>query len=182
MRVVVGKAFQHQTPVFAADMKYLVLRPYWNVPPSIQSAELVPKAAKSATFLSRNGYEVVPDDGELVPSESLDPATLAKLRAGVLQVRQKPGANNALGLVKFIFPNGNNIYLHSTPAQELFSRTRRDFSHGCIRLHEPIALAQCVLRDQPRWTEEHLRTAMETGPDDVRVNLTRPMPVIIFYA
>jgi L,D-transpeptidase YcbB len=181
MRVVVGKAFQHQTPVFAADMKYLVLRPYWNVPPSIQSAELVPKAAKSATFLSRNGYEVVTDDGELVPSESLDPATLAKLRSGALQVRQKPGANNALGLVKFMFPNQNNIYLHSTPSQELFSRTRRDFSHGCIRVEFPVKLATWVLRDQPEWTPDKIAKAMKGTGEPTQVNLKKPIPIMLIY-
>jgi murein L,D-transpeptidase YcbB/YkuD len=181
MRVVVGKAFQHQTPVFAADMRYLVLRPYWNVPPSIQSAELVPKAAKSPTYLARNGYEVITDDGELVPSESLDAATLAKLRSGALQIRQKPGANNALGLVKFMFPNQNNIYLHSTPSQELFSRTRRDFSHGCIRLEFPLKLAEWVLRDQPEWTPEKITKAMKGTGEPTQVNLKKPIPIMLIY-
>lgn len=180
MRVVVGKAFQHQTPVFAADMKYVVLRPYWNVPPSIQSKELVPKAAKSASFLARNGYEVVTDDGELVASDSLDAATLARLRSGELQVRQKPGGNNALGLVKFMFPNQNNIYLHSTPSQELFSRSRRDFSHGCIRVELPVKLAMWVLRDQPEWTPERIAKAMKGG-EPTQVNLKKPIPIMLIY-
>ncbi len=180
MRVVVGQAYSHQTPVFAAEMKYVVLRPYWSVPPSIQAKELVPKLTKSSTFLSRNGYEVVTADGDLVDSSNLDPATLAKLRSGALQIRQKPGANNALGLVKFIFPNQNNIYFHSTPSQELFSRSRRDFSHGCIRVEFPVKLATWVLRDLPEWTPERIEKAMKNG-DPTQVNLKKPIPIMLIY-
>jgi murein L,D-transpeptidase YcbB/YkuD len=180
MRVVVGKAYSHQTPVFAAEMKYVVFRPYWNVPDSIQAKEIVPKLAKSTTYLSRNGYEVVTPDGELVDSSNLDPAMLARLRTGALQVRQKPGANNALGLVKFMFPNQNNVYLHSTPQQEFFSRTRRDFSHGCIRVEFPVKLAAWVLRDQPEWTIERIEKAMKNG-DPTQVNLKKPIPIMLIY-
>jgi murein L,D-transpeptidase YcbB/YkuD len=180
MRVVVGQAYSHQTPVFAAVMRYVVLRPYWNVPPSIQAKELVPKLTKSSNFLTRNGYEVVTADGDLVDSSTLDAATLAKLRSGALQVRQKPGANNALGLVKFIFPNQNNVYFHSTPSQELFSRSRRDFSHGCIRLEHPTKLATWVLRDQPEWTPERIEKAMKNG-DPTQVNLKKPIPIMLIY-
>jgi murein L,D-transpeptidase YcbB/YkuD len=180
MRVVVGKAYQHQTPVFAAEMKYVVLRPYWNVPPSIQSAELVPKLAKSANYLARNGYEVVTADGAVVTSDSVDASTLGRLLSGELQVRQKPGANNALGLVKFMFPNQNNVYLHSTPSQELFSRTRRDFSHGCIRVEFPVKLATWVLRNLPEWTPERIEKAMKNG-EPTQVNLKKPIPIMIIY-
>src|ERR1051325_1452180 len=117
MRVVVGQAFQHQTPVFEAAMRYLVFRPYWNVPPTIQSKELVPHAAKDPNYLARNGYELVSADDKPLPSSKVDAAILARLRSFDLSVRQKPGPNNALGLVKFMFPNQNNVYLHSTPSQ-----------------------------------------------------------------
>ena len=180
MRVVVGKAYQHQTPVFAAEMKYVVLRPYWNVPPSIQAKELVPHLEKSAGYLARNGYEVVTADGALVTATGVDAATLGRLRSGELQVRQKPGANNALGLVKFMFPNQNNVYLHSTPSQELFSRTRRDFSHGCIRVEFPVKLASWVLRDQPEWTPERIEKAMKNG-EPTQVNLKKPIPIMLIY-
>ncbi|HEY2324051.1 MAG TPA: L,D-transpeptidase family protein [Thermoanaerobaculia bacterium] len=181
MRVVVGKAYSHQTPVFAATMQYVVLRPYWGVPASIQAKELIPKIAASPGYLARNGYELVTPDGEAVDTDHVDSDTLAKLRSFALQVRQKPGANNALGLIKFIFPNQNNVYFHSTPSQELFSKTRRDFSHGCIRLEDPVALAQWVLRDQPQWTAEEIRKHMKDG-DPTQINLPKPIPIMIIYS
>ena len=180
MRVVVGQAFQHQTPVFEAAMRYLVFRPYWNVPPTIQSKELVPHAAKDPNYLARNGYELVSADDKPLPSSKVDAAILARLRSFDLSVRQKPGPNNALGLVKFMFPNQNNVYLHSTPSQELFSRSRRDFSHGCVRVEEPTALAAWVLREQPQWTMEKIKAAMN-GKEPAQVNLKEPIPVLIIY-
>jgi L,D-transpeptidase YcbB len=107
----------------------------------------------------------------------------AQLRAGRLAVRQKPGPTNSLGLIKFIFPNENNVYLHSTPAQQLFSQTRRDFSHGCIRVQKPADLAAWVLNNQPgqSWTVDKAQTAMQSGPDNQQVNLARPIPVLILY-
>lgn len=181
MRVVVGKAYSHQTPVFAAEMQYVVLRPYWNVPPSIQSKELVPKIAASPTYLARNNYELVTPDGQPLGIDRVDSDTLAKLRSFALQIRQKPGPDNALGLIKFIFPNQNNVYLHSTPSQELFSKTRRDFSHGCIRVEDPVALAQWVLRDQPQWTLDAIRAHMKDG-DPTQINLPKPIPIMIIYS
>lgn len=181
MRVVVGKAYSHQTPVFAAAMQYVVLRPYWSVPSSIQAKELIPKIAASPGYLARNGYELVTPDGQAVETDHVDADTLAKLRSFALQVRQKPGANNALGLIKFIFPNQNNVYFHSTPSQELFSKTRRDFSHGCIRLEDPVALAQWVLRDQPQWTAAEIRKHMKDG-DPTQINLPKPIPIMIIYS
>jgi murein L,D-transpeptidase YcbB/YkuD len=180
MRVVVGQAYSHQTPVFSADMKYLVFRPYWNVPPHIQATELVPKIAKNRGFLARNGYEIVDADGKPMSTDVVDDATFARLRSGEVGIRQKPGPSNALGLVKFIFPNQNNVYLHSTPSQELFDRSRRDFSHGCIRVQDPAGLAAWVLRDQPQWTPEKIREAMN-GKEPVVVTLPNPIPVLLIY-
>lgn len=180
MRVVVGQAFQHQTPVFEAAMRYLVFRPYWNVPPTIQSKELVPHAAKDPNYLERNGYELVSADDKPLASSKVDAAILARLRSFDLSVRQKPGPNNALGLVKFMFPNQNNVYLHSTPSQELFSRSRRDFSHGCVRVEDPTALAAWVLREQPQWTPEKIKAAMN-GKEPAQVNLRDAIPVLIIY-
>ncbi|HVR39726.1 MAG TPA: L,D-transpeptidase family protein, partial [Thermoanaerobaculia bacterium] len=180
MRVVVGKAFGHQTPIFDGDMKYVVFRPYWSVTPSIQRGEVVPRLEKDPTFLARNNYEVVSPAGKSLGS-NVDDATLRKLRTVDYQLRQKPGSSNALGLVKFIFPNDNNVYLHSTPSQELFSRTRRDFSHGCIRVEDPVALAAWVLRGQPEWTLEKIKAAMQSGRDDNYVKLPRQIPVMIIY-
>jgi len=106
---------------------------------------------------------------------------LAEIKSGRLLVRQKPGPRNALGLVKFIFPNEFDVYLHSTPAPQLFNQSRRDFSHGCIRVEKPAELAAWLLRDQPKWTLEKVKAAMDSGPDNQQVNLSSPVPVVIAY-
>jgi L,D-transpeptidase YcbB len=180
MRVVVGQTVSHQTPIFAGDMRYLVFRPYWYVPPTIQRAEIVPHLQRDRAWLAANNYELVDDEGNAAGSH-VDDATLARVRSGALSVRQKPGPANALGLVKFMFPNQNNVYLHSTPSQELFSRSRRDFSHGCIRVEDPAGLAAWALRDQPQWTDAKIREAMQRGPDDATVRLKTPVPIMIIY-
>jgi murein L,D-transpeptidase YcbB/YkuD len=181
MRVVVGKAMRTQTPVFTRDMTYVVLRPYWNVPPSILRSEIVPAIQRDRGYIARKNYEVATYDGKVVTSGNISDDVLAQLRAGKLMVRQKPGPANALGLVKLIFPNEHNVYLHSTPSQELFSRSRRDFSHGCIRVEKPAELAAWVLRNNPGWTLERVKQGMQGGEDDVTVNLVKPVPVFIVY-
>jgi L,D-transpeptidase YcbB len=181
MNVVVGKAYTHETPIFEGRMRYLVMRPYWYVTPNIQRNELVPKLEKDPGYLARNHYEVVADYDDPVGRTGVDADTLAKLRANLLQVRQKPGPDNSLGLIKFMFPNQNNVYLHSTPAQTLFSKSRRDFSHGCIRVEDPLALAVWTLRDDPAWTRDTIKVAMEAGADNHTVLLKAPIPVFIIY-
>ena len=180
MDVVVGGAFHKHTPVFAADMKYLIFRPYWEVPASIMRAELGPKALRDPGFLEREGMVLVSGEAERAP---VLPATYENMeRIGRdLRVRQLPGPQNALGLVKFLLPNAHDVYLHDTAAKGLFAKTRRDFSHGCIRLSDPVALAAHVLRDQPGWTVERIRAAMDDGDDNTRVNLSHPVPVCIVY-
>ena len=120
-RVVVGKAYQHETPVFADEMKYIIFQPYWNVPPSIQRAELVPKIRKDPAYLARHNYEVVNKGDHVVSTGDMSESLLAQLRSGSLSIRQRPGKENALGPVKFIFPNEYNVYFHGTPAQALFA-------------------------------------------------------------
>jgi murein L,D-transpeptidase YcbB/YkuD len=181
MKVVVGKAFHHQTPVFTADMKYVIFRPYWNVPRSIQRAELVPKLDRDRSYLANNGYEVVTAQDAVVTNGLVDDALLAQLRSGELRIRQIPGPENALGLVKFLFPNEHDVYLHATPATALFSKYRRDFSHGCIRVEKPEQLAAWVLREKPEWTPERIRDAMD-GTKTLQVTLDTPIPVLIVYA
>ena len=181
MSVVVGKAMRTQTPVLEEDMKYMVFWPYWNVPPSILRGEIIPKIAKDRAYLHQNGYEVATQAGGVVTDGVVGDDTLAELRAGNLIVRQKPGPKNALGLAKFIFPNDNNIYLHSTPALALFSRTRRDFSHGCIRVEDAQVLAAWVLRNNPGWTKQRIAEAFTAGKQQ-QVNLVRTIPVFIVYA
>jgi murein L,D-transpeptidase YcbB/YkuD len=180
MRVVVGKAAGHQTPVFDGDIKHVVFRPYWAVPPSIQRGEIVPKLVKDRGYLARNNFEVVTDSGRSLGSGVSDD-TLSKLRTFQYSIRQKPGASNALGLMKFLFPNDNNVYLHSTPQQALFARDRRDFSHGCIRIEDPVALAAWVLRNDPQWSEAKIRAAIKSDKDDMYVKLVQPIPVVIQY-
>jgi murein L,D-transpeptidase YcbB/YkuD len=182
MNVIVGKAFRHKTPVFEQNMRYVIFRPYWNVPPSIQHSEIVPAVQKDRDYIAKKGFEVVTQAGQLVTSGTITDEVLAQLRSGKLAVRQKPGPTNALGLVKLMFPNEYNVYLHSTPAPQLFSQTRRDFSHGCIRVEKPAELAAWVLRDKPNWGLEQARAAMTSGKDNSQVNLTDPVPVLILYA
>lgn len=180
MRVIVGKAAGHRTPVFGGDIKHVVFRPYWGVPPSIQRGEIVPKLAKDRGYLARNNFEVVSDAGRSLGS-SVSDDTLAKLRSLQYTVRQKPGTSNALGLMKFLFPNDNNVYLHSTPQQSLFARERRDLSHGCIRVEDPVALAAWTLRNHPQWNEARIRAAIKGDRDDLYVKLAQPIPVVIQY-
>jgi murein L,D-transpeptidase YcbB/YkuD len=172
MRVVVGRASRNETPVFEGDLRTVVFRPYWSVPMTIQRGEIAPKLAKDPGYLARNNYEIT--DG----TTSINADTIARIRTGALRLRQKPGPSNALGLVKFFFPNDNNVYLHSTPQQSLFARSRRDFSHGCIRVENPEALAAFFLG----WTPEKVRAAMNGKRDDNYVRLAESVNVRILYA
>ena len=181
MKVVVGRAMRTQTPVFAENMRYVIFRPYWLVPPSIQRAELVPKARRDPYYLADHQFEVVDGSGNVVASSPATGEVINGLRSGELSIRQIPGPRNSLGLVKFIFPNQYNVYMHGTPAPELFSRARRDFSHGCIRVEDPVALAAWVLRDKPEWTVDKIRAAMN-GDTTIQVNLDKPIPVLILYS
>ncbi len=181
MNVVVGKAVRHQTPVFAKDMQYIVFRPYWNVPTGILRSEIVPAIVKNRNYIANRNFEVVTYSGTIVTSGPSNDDVLAQLRAAKLMVRQKPGPDNSLGLVKFLFPNEHRVYLHGTPAQQLFSQSRRDFSHGCIRVQQPTELAAYLLRNQPPWTLEKVQAAMQTGPNNQQVNLKVPIPVLILY-
>ncbi|HXE06430.1 MAG TPA: L,D-transpeptidase family protein [Acidobacteriaceae bacterium] len=181
MKVVVGKVVgEHQTPVFAHMMRYLIFRPYWVVPHDIVQKELMPHIkAKGIGYLAQKNFEVVDSKGNPV-----DNVTAEQIDRGGVQVREKPGPKNSLGLVKFMFPNQYDIYLHSTPEPELFSRSRRDFSHGCIRVQKPEDLAVWVLAqsDTPGdWDAEKVHDTMEKGPDNHQVNLKKPLPIVIFY-
>ncbi|HEY0157612.1 MAG TPA: L,D-transpeptidase family protein [Thermoanaerobaculia bacterium] len=182
MRVVVGKASGHRTPVFEGDIKHVVFRPSWSVPPNIQRNEILPKIASDYGYLARHNYELVDTATGRSAGSSVNGDTVRRIRNGSLRVRQTPGNHNALGLVKFLFPNDNHVYLHSTPQQALFARSRRDFSHGCIRVEDPAELAEWVLRAQPEWTREKIDTAMTGKRGDVYVKVERPVSVVLFYA
>jgi L,D-transpeptidase YcbB len=181
MNVVVGKAYGHNTPVFSDTMQYVIFRPYWSVPYSIARAEFLPHIARDPDYLEKKGYEVVDSRQEVVASGMVTSDVLEQLRAGKLFIRQKPGPKNSLGLVKFIFPNNYDVYFHDTPEHELFSKSRRDFSHGCIRLEKPADLAVWVLRNNPGWNMERVLAAMN-GDKAQQVNLAHPIPVLIVYA
>jgi murein L,D-transpeptidase YcbB/YkuD len=177
MRVVVGKVMgEHQTPVFTHMMKYLVFRPYWSVPVDIARKELAPHIEASRGYLASKNFEVTNNKGTV-----LTDYTAKQVAQGAVMVREKPGPKNSLGLVKFIFPNQYDIYLHSTPAVSLFERSRRDFSHGCIRVQKPADLAAWVLEGQGDWDMDKVEEAMNTGPDNHTVSLKTPLPIVIFY-
>ena len=180
MNVVVGKAYGHDTPVFGDSMAYVVFRPYWSVPYSIARAEFLPKIARDPDYLAKKGFEVVNSKQDVVTSGTVTPEVLEQLRSGKLFIRQTPGPKNSLGLVKFIFPNNYNVYMHDTPEQVFFSKSRRDFSHGCIRLEKPADVAVWVLRNNPGWDMDRVRAAMN-GSTTQQVNLARPIPVLIVY-
>ncbi len=174
MRVVVGKK-DSPTPIFNDEMTYLVFAPYWNVPSDIVKHETVPQALRDPAFLQRTNMEVLDKSGNPV-----DPSSIDADNAGQYRFRQRPGASNSLGLVKFMFPNQFNVYLHDTPADSLFARATRSFSHGCVRLEQPEKLAQYVLADQPAWTPERIGAAMRGG-QETSVKLTQALPVYLGY-
>jgi len=180
--VIVGKAYGHKTPLFENEIKYVVFRPYWEVPPSIQRSEIVPHMQRDHTYFSRIKLEAVAPDGTALTSGSMTPAVLAGLRSGHYHVRQMPGTGNSLGLVKIIFPNSDNIYLHGTDAPHLFSLSRRDLSHGCIRVEDPADLVAWILRNNAGWDIQRVKAAMHGDRDNVRVNLTKTIPVLILYS
>jgi murein L,D-transpeptidase YcbB/YkuD len=161
MRIVAGKK-ESPTPIFSDQMTTVVFSPYWNVPPEIARDETIPAAMRDPDYLAKNNIEMVssPD--------------------GTVRYRQRPGPGNALGQVKFIFPNNFDVYLHDTPADSLFARVDRDYSHGCVRVEQPTDLARWVLRHQPEWTPERIQAAMNAG-EEKHVALETPIPVYIVY-
>ena len=177
MEVVDGKSDDetHHTPVIADQMKYLIFRPFWNVPPSIAKKEIIPHMEHTPGYLGAKGYETVDLKGN--PAE----ADMHRIEQGSVMVRQKSGTSNSLGLVKFMFPNPFNVYLHDTNEKALFARNRRDYSHGCVRVQDPPKLADWVLRDNPKWDPDSIADAMNNGDDNKSVPLAHPIPVVIFY-
>ena len=157
MKVVTGKKTS-PTPVLSDRMTSVVFSPYWNIPQDIVQKEILPKIARDPAYLDKNNMEA-DEKGNY---------------------RQRPGKGNSLGQVKFLFPNHYNVYLHDTPAQSLFERVERDFSHGCVRLDEPMRLAQYVLRDQPEWTDEKITAAMQAGTERA-VPMKQPLPIYLVY-
>jgi L,D-transpeptidase YcbB len=186
MRVIVGDEYGNATPVFADSMTYLVFRPQWDIPRQILVDEVIPKVRENVYYLAQRGYEVVDTArGEVVA----DPASInwSDLDSSNIhfRVRQKAGAGNALGNVKFMFPNQFSIYLHDTPADQLFQRHDRTLSHGCVRVEDPVKLAGYVLQGQDDWNEKKIREAMQPADsgevEPVPVDLKQPVPVYLVY-
>jgi murein L,D-transpeptidase YcbB/YkuD len=177
MRVIVGKP-DWPTPLFSDEMTYVVFSPYWNIPENILRDETLPRLVDDPDYLSRNNIEVVGTSGEVVDPTGIDWADTTGTTG--LRFRQTPGPENALGLVKFVFPNHFNVYLHDTPNDRLFNRPQRTLSHGCIRVEKPVALAEYVLHDQPQWTAERIAAAMHAHREQT-AKLESPLPVHIGY-
>jgi len=181
MNVVVGKAYpRNQTPVFNKKMNHLVLAPYWNVPTSITRGELIPKLDKDPSYLRKKHYEIVDGKGNSHPYNSNSKKGLLN---GSLRIRQKPGNHNSLGLVKFMFPNKYSVYMHGTPAQSLFAKSKRDYSHGCIRLEDPLAMARYITAldgQGDKWSKARLKKTMESGKATT-VKLNSDIQVFVLY-
>jgi murein L,D-transpeptidase YcbB/YkuD len=173
----VGKEFT-QTPVFKDEIEYLDFNPTWTIPPGILNRTVIPNLKKDPGYLDKKGYELLTLQGQPV-----DPSTVdwQNLEGFPYMVRQPPGPNNALGLVKFMFPNPHLVFLHDTNARHLFDRPRRLFSSGCIRVKEPFDLAERLLRDKDGWNRARIDEVVASGKT-TRVRLDEPMPIIIGYA
>ena len=181
MKVVVGKPYW-KTPVFRGTMTYLVLNPFWNVPYSIAVRELLPRLKENPDHLKEQSLEWVQGWGleeRVLDPEQVDPSR-ELLARGTIRLRQKPGLQNSLGRIKFMFPNRFNVYLHDTPARQLFQHSVRAFSHGCIRVEEPLVLAEYLLTKHPQWNRTRILEVLETHRP-LEVRLPDPVPVYILY-
>lgn len=178
MRVIVGKARTTPTPLFSADLNRIEFSPYWNIPRSIARAETLPKLRSNPAYLSAQGMEFVGPEGQI--STSVTPGMLDTVVAGGWRIRQRPGPNNSLGDVKFVLPNRFGVFLHHTPSTGLFQRARRDFSHGCVRVEDPLRLAAWLLAGDPAWTEARIRAAI-AQPHPETTPLPQTVPVLITY-
>lgn len=180
IRVVVGKP-GNETPLFSDEMESVVFSPYWNIPDSIAQNETAPAMARDPAYLAKQNIEIFRTSGgktEAISASDVNWDNPGDLRG--LAFRQRPGASNALGNVKFLFPNEFNVYLHDTPADALFGRPTRAFSHGCMRVEEPEKLAEYVLQGYPEWTPETMQAAMHSGVEK-HVKLKEKIPVHVVY-
>ena len=177
--VIVGKSKStNNTVIFNDDLEYIVFNPYWNIPRNILLKETLPEIKKDPDYLLKHDMEVVDESGRFISSSALDWNSYTDYFPYI--IRQKPGKNNSLGLVKFLFPNSYDIYMHDTPEKSLFGETTRTFSHGCIRLEEPYRLARYLLRDDSSWSEEKINSLL-SGGQQTFVKLKKKVPVFIAY-
>jgi murein L,D-transpeptidase YcbB/YkuD len=181
MPAIVGRTYR-RTPEFSARMTYLEINPYWNVPPRLAREDILPKTKGDPEYLKAQGIRVFRDWSAAAPEIDPDSIDWQGLAPGRLtyKFRQDPGPLNALGQIKFVFPNKFDVYLHDTPAKELFKKPVRNFSSGCIRVERPLDLALYVLKDDPTWDETKLLEAIRTGLTRV-VSLKNPINVHVLY-
>ena len=182
MRAIIGRPYR-QTPVFSGAISYLVLNPYWHVPHSIATKDKLPEIKKDPDYLARQQFEVLRGWG--ADAQPIDPSTIdwSRLSASNFpyRLRQQPGPLNALGQVKFMFPNRHSVYLHDTPTRGLFARAERSFSSGCVRVEKPIELAEYLLANQTQWAADRIQTALNTSAAERSVFLPEPVPVHLQY-
>ncbi|WP_020532498.1 L,D-transpeptidase family protein [Flexithrix dorotheae] len=176
--VVVGKKY-HETPVFKDQIKYIVFNPTWTIPRSIVEKETLPKMRIDPNYINSHHMEIVDNSGRIIPQSALDPSSLT-ISKFPYQIRQKPGDHNALGRVKFIFPNSYSIYLHDTPSKSFFSRTSRAFSHGCVRVENPLILAEKLLDDPENFNQAKIQEILKTNKTK-NVFLKEKLDVILLY-
>ncbi len=174
--VVVGKAAK-QTSIFKGNISKIILNPYWNVPTSIINKEILPHLKHNTNYLSRNNMEVV-SGGKVINPRTINWNKYSKNIP--FEIRQKPGNNNSLGKMKFLFPNSYSIYLHDTPSKELFDRNKRDFSHGCIRVENPKKLAMYLLRNDKKWNQVNVDKVLQTNTE-TGIEIKPTIPVYITY-
>lgn len=177
-RAIVGKPYR-KTPVFTAQMTYLVINPTWTVPPTILKKDILPKVKEDPNYLTERNFHLVNADGQLVDPNKLDWNGLSS-NGFPYQVVQGPGPNNALGLVKFMFPNEHFVYLHDTPSRGYFKSAQRTFSSGCIRVENPFDLVELLLFDQPSWDNAKVNKTVESG-ETTSVRLKQSLPVLLLY-
>jgi len=182
MRVITGRPYR-ATPVFSGEISYLVFNPYWHVPYSIATKDKLPEIKKDLGYLARQGFEVLQGWG--ADAQPIDPSTIDWDRLSQknfpYRLRQKPGPLNALGRVKFMFPNPHSVYLHDTPTRGLFSQAARDFSSGCIRVERPTELAEYLLNDASRWSAQKIQETLNSSPAERSVVLREKVPVHLQY-
>src|SRR5688572_3784148 len=181
MKVIVGKEL-NSTPIFSDKLEYVVFAPYWNVPKTIVENEIKPNMLKNPNFLESQDMEIIKGDRknfQRISASSIDWSSVTQQNFKYL-IRQKPGPKNSLGLVKFLFPNEYNVYLHDTPFDKLFNQEQRGFSHGCVRLERPAALAEYLLKGQPEWSPSAIQDAMNSK-EEQWVVLKEKVPVYIVY-
>ena len=176
LKVIVGKEAT-RTSIFKGNISQLILNPYWNVPTSIVRKEMLPKLKRNSNYLSKNNMELL--SGNTI----IDPSTVNwnKYTSSIpYSIRQKPGDDNALGKMKFIFPNNFSIYLHDTPSRSIFNESKRAFSHGCIRVENPMKLAQYILRNNQKWNSDNLQSSIESKKT-ISIQIKPSLPVYIVY-